>query len=214
MATELKIDTREFEAALKKYIMVSKRDLAYIVNKRALNVAFHAIRETPKARKGAIRRELLAPSRESPSAPIAALIINRRLGKAQAEFVNQYNQKSQQLRGLHGAEMRAAIQKLIKKRQNTIGYIRSGWLKAIHVLKRVTKDSKRPPRVNVFGRVEGDVRPAKSGINPTAVIINSTRAAVKIGAAGLAKAIALDAADMREFTAKRLQKTANRFNAR
>ena len=214
MPTGITIDTKEFEAALAEYIKVSKRDFAYIINKRALNVAFHAIRQTPKARRVAIRQELMSPSRESPSAPIAALIINRQLGKAQAKFVHEHKQKSQQLRGLHGAEMRAAIQKLIKKRQNTIGYIRSGWLKAIHVLKRVTKDSKRPPRVNVFGRVEGDVRPAKSGINPTAVIINSTRAAVKIGAAGLAKAIALDAADMREFTAKRLQKTANRFNAR
>ena len=56
--TGINIDTREFQAALKQYVKHSKRDLAFIVNKRAINVGFLALRKTPTATAKRIERDL------------------------------------------------------------------------------------------------------------------------------------------------------------
>lgn len=210
--TGVKLDTREFQSALRQYARHSKRSMAEIVNKRAINVAFIAMRKTPTARANRIERDLRkrisVPGRKGKGRPPrAALIIasgSRHAGRAKPAP------------GLYGAEMREAVEKLVKQRQRSRGYVKSGFMKSIRDLERRTKGrAKRQPRnVQDFKRLPGEGRGARAGLNPTAEVINYATDAVKLAGKPLQQAINADARDMRTFTAKRMQKDANKFNAR
>jgi hypothetical protein len=197
MAVELNIDTREFNAALRQYIKVSSRTLPEIVNKRAVNIAFKSIRHTPKAKKARIKRDLKVKSRTNPKAPLAAILVNAGRNP-----------------GLYGDDMKQAVEELKERRAKSIGFIKSGWLGAVNDLQPHAKVFRRTPRVNVKGKPKGFGRPARKGLNPTAEIVNQVAGAVKVGSSALQRAMNDDADDMRTFTAKRMQKDANKFNAR
>jgi hypothetical protein len=197
VAVNIQIDTKEFNSALRDYIKVSRRSIAEIVNKRAVNIAFKAIRHTPKALKSKINRELKAKSKLNPKAPLGAILVNK--GRKP---------------GLYGEAMTSEIEALKQRRARTIGFIKSGWLGAVKDLQPHAKVFRRPPRVNVQGPPKGYGKPARSGLNPTAEIVNQVAGAVKIGASALQRAINEDAIDMRDFTAKRMQQDANKYNAR
>jgi len=200
MAVKVTIDDREFQAALKAYMKVSRRSLAEIVNKRAVNIAYKSIRYTPKAKKTKIRSDLKGMSSVHPKAPIAALIVN-------------LNARNRKRKGYYGDKMREKIDKLIFIRQMKIGFIRSGFLGAVKDLQPLAKVRRRPPRVNVQGKPKGYGTPARNGLNPTATIVNQVAGAVEVGSKAIQRAMQEDALDMRTFTAKRMQKDAKKFNA-
>ena len=201
MAVSIEIDTREFNAALREYIKVSKRSLPEIVNKRAVNICFKSIRFTPKARKSRIKRDLKQKSRINPKAPVGAILINKQRGEAGKP-------------GRYGAEMAAAMERWEIKRNVSSGFIKSGWLGAVKDLAPHAKVFRRPPRVEVKDKPKGYGRPARVGINPTAEIVNQVNGAVKVGAPALQRAMNADAADMKNYVARKMQQDASRFNAR
>ena len=121
MAVNVTIDTKEFNAALREYIKVSRRTLPEIVNKRAVNIAFKAIRYTPKARKSRINRDLKAKSRTNPKAPLGAILVN-------------YNRGQKGEKGLYGSKMVSAIEDMKLGRHKSAGFIKSGWLGAVNDL--------------------------------------------------------------------------------
>ena len=112
--------------------------------------------------------------------------------------------------------MADAIESLIDRRKRTRAYVKSGWLKSIRDIERAEKGrAKRPPRnVQRFSRMPGQGKPARFGLNPTAEVINHATAATKIAGRALQQAINADAKDMRDFTAKRMQQTADKFSPR
>lgn len=208
--TGIDIDTREFQAALKQYIRHSKRDLAFIVNKRAINVAFIALRKTPTATGKRIERDLrkrisVAGRKGRGRPPRAALII--------ASGSEHAGPGGKPTPGLYGQEMANRIKRFVASRQRSRGYVKSGWLKSIRDLERRTPGrAKRKPRnVQDFKRLPGEGRAARQGINPTAEVINHATDALKIGKRPLQEALNADAADMRRFTAKRMQKAADKY---
>ena len=206
--TGIDIDTREFQAALKQYVQHSKRDLAFIVNKRAINVSFLALKKTPTATAKRIERDLRkrvsVPGRKGKGRPPkAALLIAS--GSAKVGLNHRM--------GLYGAEMRDEISRVIKQRQRSRGYVKSGWLQSIRDLERNTpgRKKRKPRNVQTFSRLPGEGRAARQGINPTAQVLNHASDAYKIAARPLQAALDADALDMRKFTAKRMQQTANKF---
>lgn len=201
MAVEITVDAREFNAALKEYIKVSKRSLTEIVNKRAVNIAFKSIRYTPKATQSRIKRDLKQKSRTNPKAPVGAILVNYKRGQAGKK-------------GLYGSEMADAVENLRLGRERSSGFIKSGWIGAVQDLAPHAKVFRRPPRIVVKGRPKGYGRPARQGINPTAEIVNQVAGAVKVGASALQRAMNEDAIDMRTYVAKKMQQDADRFNAR
>lgn len=197
MAGEIKIDDREFKAALRSYMKQSRRTLAEIVNKRAVNIAFKSIRYTPKAKKSRINRDLKQKSLIAPKAPIGAILVN-----------------SKRKPGLYGPSMIDAVEDLKVKRARTLGFIKSGWFGAIKDLQPHAKVRRRAPRLNLKGKPKGYGRAARRGLNPTAEIINQVPGASEIGSSALQRAMNEDAIDMRTFTAKRMQQDAKKYNAR
>lgn len=201
MAVEITVDTREFNAALREYIKVSSRTLPEIVNKRAVNIAFRAIRHTPRATKSRIKRDLKQKSRTNPKAPLGPVLVNYNRGRAGKK-------------GLYGPDMVDAVDQLQLGREKSAGFIKSGWIGAVQDLAPHAKVFRRPPRITVKGKPKGYGKPARQGLNPTAEIVNQVAGAVKVGSAALQRAINEDAADMRNYVAKRMQQDANRYNAR
>lgn len=92
-----------FSRVMRKYAETSSKGAEEAINKKAKQVCFMAIRETPKADKGAIQTQLEANG-----------LVFRILKK----------------RGLNKAEIAKKAKALIRARKASVAYIRAGWYKA------------------------------------------------------------------------------------
>lgn len=211
MPSGIELDTRRFNAALRLYVKESKRDFAYIINKRAINIAYIAMRKTPTATAKRIERDLRkrisVPGRKGKHRPPrAALLISS--GSAKAGFNHPM--------GLYGATMREEINRLIARRQRTRAYIKSGFLKTIRDLERVQpgRPKRQPRNTQDFSRLAGEGRGARKSINPTALIMHYAKDSSRIAGPALQAAVNADADDMVRFAKKRLIKTARKYSAK
>tara|TARA_R100001463_G_scaffold36092_4_gene78170 strand:- start:6939 stop:7544 length:606 start_codon:yes stop_codon:yes gene_type:complete len=193
----MKLDTSEFQRALLKYIPTTKRDLPEIVNKRAINVAFKAIRFTPKAKPGKIRRALKLRARLN--APLAALIVNKLQGK--------YGNK-----GYYGAEMKSEVEEFIKGKVRGIGYLKSGWLASAQQLARLAgMRVGRSRATKLYGDGDhGKAIKANPGWTPTATIINLAEGIAKVGQMPLQRALNAEAKEILKHVERKMKKSARR----
>lgn len=216
-AVNFKIRTTEFDRTLKEYRKYSKRDLATIVNTKALFIARRAILETPKANKNQIARELgrmvksgknagklRLKSGSQHDAPLAALIINKRRGPG---------------RGLYGSMMEEAIRQLLSARNRSIAFLKSGWIGAVRkLLPFADRGGPRQDRVaKEYGQAKGDATPARDNSvwKTKATITNSadsthdkTGALIKYGGPALQRAFNAEEASMREYIERKLRESA------
>src|SRR4051812_41123337 len=123
-------DQSKFDETLEEYAKYSKRTHAEIVNTKAYYIARKALWFTPKAdtykmkqqlggivtvsrvnRKGKTvkHRQLQLVSSQRTAAPLAALIVNARLGKAGAK-------------GLYGKRMERTIRELLSARYRSVAF--------------------------------------------------------------------------------------------
>ena len=160
------VNTKEFDKVFKEYMKYSKRDFAEACNQHAYYIARDATLTTKKADKEQIRTELEGSSRDYPSAPLAAILVNAQLGKKGKK-------------GLTGEKMARAVEKYIKKQMSHVNFLRSGWMPAIKRLALVVPKrggSKIPPGTSKKGRDFGGASPAiDSTFSPLAVIWNSVQ---------------------------------------
>jgi len=147
-----RVNMDEFTATLTRYKQFSKKDPKKICDTKAFFIARGAIRLTPKTKKSNIKSELgrvIFKKKEAVAmnlstvtrysrwgleyaAPLAALIINARRGRASKK-------------GLYGDRMSEAIRSMLSARLRSIAYIKSGWLPAIKTLFRLA-DRRGAPR--------------------------------------------------------------------
>jgi hypothetical protein len=97
-------------SALDKAFIFTKRSPAEFCNTVLYFILRGAIAFTARGDKNTIRSSLLIKARIAPSAPIAAILINKK-GE----------------HGYNGARMVAQVEKFIRKRQATATYIPSRW---------------------------------------------------------------------------------------
>lgn len=167
----------EFQRTLNKYLAITSRELPSALNHKMFFIARAASRMSPKANKATLERELgvvgykvKVGKRGKPltrkgkprwervisnSATLAALIVNARRGRAGKS-------------GLFGAEMKAAVAKLISSRVLAIGTIKAGWWNAIRAFGRAV--GQYPFREVNTRRIKGATkyRLAKDGFSPEA----------------------------------------------
>ncbi len=186
----------KFNSALKDYLMVTSRTVERAVNTKAFYIARAATRFTLKVGKDKIAYELgtlklrvqkstkggklsfralkdLRSARSS-EAPLAALIINKRLGDGKTF-------RGHSGKGLYGRDMRDAIKYLVGIRKRSVGFIASGWLGAIKRLapyadKIGGADSGTDATIKRLGAYKGGATPAKEGKVMVATIINNALA--------------------------------------
>jgi hypothetical protein len=220
-------DQSKFDAALAEYLKVTSRTVTDAINTKAYFIARKALYLTHKASKRAIqdslgkiitsRRRMTTriaslPSGRTADAPLAALIINARRGRAGQP-------------GLHGIAMTRAIADLLNARMRSIAFLKSGWIPAIRILEGLAKDkSKAGPtdrEARIYGRQKGGATPAAEGVAPVATIINSAlsrgdpggAALAKYGGAGLEAAFAEETASMLKYLEEKMAPDAAAANA-
>lgn len=184
-------DQSQFDAALKAHLANTSRTIERVINGRAYFVALAAIRLTVKVSAAKIEAELgrivrvekiskkgrkynrkqlqLTPGRDG-RAPLAALIINKRLGRGET-----FHGLSG--RGAYGREMRDAIKYLIGVRKRSVAFIASGWIPALRILYRPREMSRGmiDPAVKQVGPTKKGhaIRAQAGGALIVATIINS-----------------------------------------
>jgi len=100
-------------------------------------------------------------------APLAALIINARRGKAGEK-------------GLWGPAMAEAINQMLAARMKSIAFLKSGWIPAIKYLEKLVKKKAGAPRmesrVAQIGKAKGSAKVEGSGFHAKAIIENAASA--------------------------------------
>lgn len=222
MQPKFKLNTAEFNRTLKQYAGYSKREVTVILNTKAFFIARRAVIETPKTNKGKIGKELGRVIRTGKRAgqlvlkkardfavPLAALIINKRLGPGH---------------GLEGAAMAEAIKKLLGARLRSIAFLKSGWLPAIKKLEPLAEKRGAPRQDKTptqFGQAKGFAKPAGEGWRASCVIANladarrdAKEALIKYGGPALQRAFDFETASMRKYIEDKLRAAAKRAGIR
>jgi len=226
-------DQRGFDRALLEYMKYTSRSLQEAVNTKAYYIARKALWFTKKADRASMirslggyvkvqalnkagrtvnRRILQLRDARIGQAPLAAVIINARRGRAGEK-------------GLYGPDMARAIRGLLTARTRALGFIKSGWLPAIKLLAPYA-DKRGQPRIDHSvkqrGRAKGTAQPAR-GLSATirAQIVNLASpirdrkgALLKYGSKGLDVAFRDEAASMWEYIGRKMRPNTARFNRR
>ena len=211
----VKINSAAFTQQLRRYAKVNRRSFKEIVNAKALDMAFQALKHTDAANASAIEYKLGAiGNKVSRSRKTGQLRKGKRILKESsfaARIVNSRRKKAGQPM-LWGKELEKAAQKLINMRVRAVKFLKSGWLPAIKKLSyAVERRDRRPwPKGLSKGKAatKGWGRPAKAELNPEAWIANSatnnSQQAISKIKAGLSRGMAASVADMAVYIEKKL----------
>ena len=186
MSASFTIDARKFDTVLRDYQRVSRKDWKDICNSKAIDVAFRALKETPKAKAAAIK----AVAKQ----PWWPKLISKRMGKGHTrEEAAEYSRK------------------VIASRLRSVTFLKSGWLPAVRRLWVVARDkffAGNAGGARQYGQAKGSVTPAVAGDNPAAIIVNSAAGIDKMGVGALQRAVDGAAADMADYIARKMEGSA------
>jgi hypothetical protein len=211
----IKINSAAFTRQLRRYAKVNRRSFKDIVNAKALDMAYQALKHTDAASASAIEYKLGAVGNKvSKSRKTGQLRKGKRILKANsfaARIVNSRRKKAGQPM-IWGKELEKAAQKLINMRVRAVKFLKSGWLPAIKKLSyAVERRDRRPwPKGLSKGKAatKGWGRPAKSELRPEAWVANSatnnSQQAISKIKAGLSMGMAAAVADMAIYIQKKL----------
>ncbi|HWN09766.1 MAG TPA: hypothetical protein VNO50_10945 [Pyrinomonadaceae bacterium] len=199
------LDTREFDASLAQYLDVTQKDMDYVCNRAALNVAIKAGQATPLADSSDIDA--------LPQKPWWPKYVAKRIS---GRGVTLGGKKKKHIKGGYTrAEARKVSAKLVSNRKKRRGYMRSGWVPAIRILSVRKLQALQRSLSGTAGirNPPGDAIPAQPGWDVVATIINKAKGANIVASAALQTAVDLAALDMRQYIAEKMQPTADQFNA-
>lgn len=197
---KFRLDRRDFDRTLRRYIEFSNRDIPTIVNTKAFYIARRATVETPAVSAAEIRAFI-----GKEDGAVIGRIINKRRG-AKGE------------KGLYGKEMAKMVATVKAARLKARAFLKSGWLWAI---KQLEPYAEKPgaPRVDrsakAIGMAKGSAIPARQGFRVVAKIINTVTAkwdkrdgAAKIAEPALQKAFDFEEKSMLDYIERKLKKSA------
>lgn len=130
----VQVDTREFSAAMRQYLVVTKKELSAAINDSMFFVLLRLYVLLPPTRLMEKRQQV----RDFLNEPVVGTRTHkgkRRLSQirvfSRVHKLVQYFEKQAGRKGLYGAEMRKAAGKFRKKRIGSVGYLKSVVVKAI-----------------------------------------------------------------------------------
>jgi hypothetical protein len=202
---------RELQSALRLYEKATKRDVPYICNRAAMNLAFRGFQFTKMADKATVVAGLKpSPKYPHPQARARAIVVSR--FKARGEAVPKGGRVTRLANALLAGRIRA-------------GFIRAGWLRAAKKLQKSVRGG-RPMGITTKGisprAGRGDATLARQSLLSFAAIMNqsvsksktSGQALVQYGSEGMRKAMRFVIDDLRTYATERLRKQAAKFNKR
>lgn len=239
MNAKLEIDGKQFQRALEAYLPTTRKSLSEVLNQRAFNIAARTIdsmKPTPGGEQAA-RARIKNYMQQRQAAPKLAVIKYgkkrgqlRRVGKAsnilvRANLIIQARRSKKGLPGLYGQGMVSAEGKFTQAAQVGVGFLKSPFVAVIKGLidyVRFKKVATRWGRISVWpgSKGYGTVNPANPGINP--VVTMKVNWATKgqptrvqsLTLPHLQAAFNAEASEMMRHVQEKLQKDADRINAR
>lgn len=228
-----RFDQSEFNGLLEQYLQVTSRSVEETVNTKAFYVARAATRFTLKADVGKMasqlgtfikvtktsksgrvyqRRELKLVTGGQHEAPLAALIVQARRGRARQK-------------GLYGPAMRQAVVAMLKARRASVAFLKSGWLPAIKKLEPLADRRGAPEpdhQARQIGQAKGDAIPGRLNYDQViATIINSAMAKRdvrdalgRIGGRGLDAAFYAEAQSISDYLERKMREKGDGIAAR
>lgn len=220
MSASISIDTTEFNAALREYVKVSKRTLGEIINKRAFRLLMRAFELTPRADRSTVMNAF--------GLSVKGFKVNKKTGKIRTSYklddrrraydLLQGSRVARGLAPLSYAKAMGGALSLSVQRVNSIGTLAAGWVGAIRAISGKIRES-APKRQKV--KPPGTAKPAQEGWNPSAEFAYNATEFKKSGiqldprlTPVLQQAFNDEAKDMMQYVAERMQKDADRFNAK
>ena len=212
MSAKIRIDDRHFRRTLEKYLEVSGKDLAQVLNDKAVSVMIEAGRNTKIADKKKIRSTFKWTKSHK---------------KGLRAWALKYapNLKTDK-------ERKAWFTKIKNARIKSVAYLRAGWTAPLRKMKKAAK-SKSKATIRGAGKsspkLRGRARPAKAGYKAQATFENwagaqsksdkkrsgqkhsQSEAAKKYGEKGLAKGFAAVKKDIQVYLERKLNKSAKRL---
>ena len=164
---------------------------------------------TTRRYKGIIQKNFQG-GKSGGTAPLLALIINKRLGR-------------QGKPGLYGDKMRERVAEIWKKKVSSIGFLRAGFLHALNDIGRFLGKPVKKETVAWVARsaYRGRGIPARPGIRPHVTFVHAAFGThsknprvVDYVKDGLADAMAVVMKDMRAHMERRLQRSAYKLGSR
>jgi hypothetical protein len=208
MSAQLKIDTRDLSAWIKREMEYSKKDLATAINWHGFKICKAANAITHAASKAEIRSSLSATSRHG-NATIAAILV-------------QLQRRKIGLKGLYGQEMKAAIAAFISKRAGHIKYLGAGFLPGVAIFgakvgAKIGDNAARWARSKQGdGSPVGGATTAKPSMNPLATFFNDAMSppdkttkpqeAFNMKAIALQHAVNQEVGNLEKYVARQIEK--------
>lgn len=150
MPNGITIDDKEFARAMRDYKRFTGKDMSDVANGKLRDWMFKAGKAAPRAKRDEIERVIESPK-------FIAWFANKKFGKG------NWTRSSSQTKDESGESSDwAAAKKILRRRLSSVGYAKSGFIKAAKLLpnpkgSRPGKQSARPSKR--FSRVKAFVKP-------------------------------------------------------
>jgi len=239
MSDTLTIDTTQFKKALREYAETTRKTIAQIVNQRAYNVAGRAmdlmkpapgdeqgtrtrIKSYLQQRRGADRYVISKTGKKTRKK------VKKSLQLVVANLIIQKRRSRRGLKGLYGQAMIAAEGAFTQASQVGVGFLKSPLVAIVRGLTDYQPPGRRMPIKTRWGRISiwpgskgsGTVNPAKPGDNATATmkmnwnVKGMPKKVERLTTIPLQSAFNAEEAEMRRHVAEKLQKEADKINAK
>lgn len=241
MNATIQLDTRQFQRELRKYAETTRKTGAQIVNQRAYNVAGRAMdMMKPEAGREQSTRRLI---RAYLNRTISTRIRLAKSGKRKGQFIRKGKRSSQLaavnliiqarrskkgLKGLWGKAMVSAEAQFKQAAEVGVGFLKSPFVAIVRGLTEYQPPGRRMRIKTQWGRISvwpgskgyGTVNPAKPGTSPTVHIglrwrVKGAPTKVqRLTLPHLQRAFDAEAREMAAHVQRKLQKEADKINAR
>lgn len=189
----MKVDLTDFNAALKAYVKESKMEIAEAVDKKAIDIAFRANKETKKANRGSIQPK-----------------------GSQIYYVLAATGATRQGKSVKGKGNKKTADKIASRRFAAINYNKSLWLKLASDLGATVKSLTK--KASKLTHAKG-TKSKKGGATdkPFAVLeinrLESDNVAEQM-APSLKKAVAASVEDMKTYIARKIAERSKKYSGR
>lgn len=148
-AVYMEVDTSRFDAALKQYLLTTRRDLHKAINARFFYLMVRLFVLVPPRSPGQERRRI-SDYLGKPLGDInrKSKKTGKRIGRSRllrrVHLIAQAKEAKAGRRGLYGTQMKQAASDIYRKALGSVGYLRSGVVKMIRVYNRGFRQYDKP----------------------------------------------------------------------
>jgi hypothetical protein len=237
--TGIKLDLREFNAAVAQYAKATRKTFAQAGNRQLANLAIKAAAIAQQAKPAEVSRTMIAALRTAPWWPkLVAKILGGSSGQMSRSYQGQWaransatlgqsrsggvKRKLTQTEFLHAQEARKMSARLLAKRRRAVGFIRTFFLAAAREMRAAYKQAPAVESPQTKFGIKARVQPCtetRGGYFESSYQLKvrgsgtASRANVFLQRY-LSAAVKPTIEDMREYARRELQKIADRHSAR